>query len=104
MGNKNLLTSSAFLHLGKATKFALLSVYETSSAFDVLSASCCSSYSPLRYRKVHWTFLHIARYAPFGSTLCLLGASALPLAPLSKATGFLHARQSARQSIQNRKK
>ena len=69
MDNINLLTSSTFLHLGKANKFALLSVYETSSAFDALSAC---------------------------STLCLLGASASPSAPLSKATGFLH--------IQNRKK
>ena len=51
MDNINLLTSSAFLHLGKATKFALLSVYETSSAFEVLSASCCLSHSPLRYRR-----------------------------------------------------
>ena len=51
MDNVNLLTSSAFLHLGKANEFALLSVYETSSAFEVLSASCCLSYSPLRYRR-----------------------------------------------------
>ena len=55
MGEINLLTSSTFLHLGKANEFALLSVYETSSAFEVLSASCCLSYSPLRYRKVHRT-------------------------------------------------
>ena len=71
MDNINLLTSSTFLHLGKANEFALLSVYETSSAFsfadfaesqhnsskfdsafdlckvEVLSASCCLSYSPL---------------------------------------------------------
>ena len=40
MDNINLLTSSTFLHLGKANEFALLSVYETSSAFEVLSASC----------------------------------------------------------------
>ena len=64
MCNSNLLTLSTFLHLGKANEFALLSVYETSSTFEVLSASCCLSYSPLRYRKVHWTFLHIACYAP----------------------------------------
>ena len=71
MGNKNLLTSSAFLHLGKANEFALLSVYETSSAFEVLSTSCRLSHSPLRYRKVHWTFLHIARYAPsFRTAIC----------------------------------
>ena len=47
MCNSNLLTLSTFLHLGKANEFALLSVYETSSAFDVLSASCCLSHSPL---------------------------------------------------------
>ena len=60
--------------------------------FEALPTSCCLSLGC------------IARYAPFGSTLCLLGASALPLAPLSKATGFLHAQQSVRQSIQNCKK
>ena len=43
----NLLTSSTFPHLGKANEFALLSVYETSSAFEALSASYCLSYSPL---------------------------------------------------------
>ena len=78
MDNVNLLTSSTFLHLGKANEFALLSVYETSSAFEVLSASCCLSYSPLRYRKVHWTFLHIARYAPsFRTAICSILRSAI---------------------------
>ena len=66
MDNINLLTSSAFLHLGKATRFALLSVYETSSAFDVLSASCCLSFGC------------IARYAPsFRTAICSILRSAI---------------------------
>ena len=47
------------------------------SLASALSFDRLSLYSPLRYRKVHRTFLHIARYAPY-SPLCLLGASALP--------------------------
>ena len=48
------------------------------SLASALSFDSLSLYSPLRYRKVHRTFLHIARYAP-NSPLCLLGASALPI-------------------------
>ena len=48
------------------------------SLASALSFDRLSLYSPLRYRKVHRTFLHIARYAP-NSPLCLLGASALPI-------------------------
>ena len=94
------LTSLTLPSFGKANKFALRS---TLAMPGLSSVSCCfasqtclglgivqaslasalsfdrlSLYSPLRYRKVHRTFLHIARYAP-NSPLCLLGASALPI-------------------------
>ncbi len=85
MSNKNLLTLSAFLHLGKANEFALLSVYETSSDFsfaDFAESQHNSSKFDSAFDLCKVEVLSTC------STLCLLGTSASPSAPLSKATGF----------------